>query len=217
MRTLPDSDAPERTPLSRIVARLLGGVAGLALGFGVSLILKLTGFPLVLFVVAFGVATALTMEKLTHGIPQAAADFVLRIVSPSGHTTPYEKVYSQEQSLAARGDIAAALDAYDDAMRRNPDDPEPRFQAAELLFRGLNPERAAELFVAGRRLAGENRARELYATQRLIDLYLGPLDDEGRARVELRRLADRFVGTREGAGAAELLERLKRASGAVGS
>lgn len=79
------------------------------------------------------------MEKLTHGIPQAAADFVLRIVSPSGHTTPYEKVYSQEQSLAARGDIAAALDAYDDAMRRNPDDPEPRFQAAELLFRGLNP------------------------------------------------------------------------------
>ncbi len=53
---------------------------------------------------------------------------------------------------------------------------------------------------SGVRLAGR-ATRELYATQRLADLYLGALGDDGRAMVELRRLVERFPGTREGDGA----------------
>jgi hypothetical protein len=92
--------------------------------------------------------------------------------------------------LAVRGDHAGALEAYDAAMRSS-HGPEPRFQAAEMLFRSATPERAAALFAEARRLSGDHRARELYATQRLIDLYLGPLGDSPRALVELRRLSDR--------------------------
>ena len=33
------------------------------------------------------------------------------------------------------------------------------------------------------------------ATNKLVDLYLGPLKDPGRALVELRRLADRYPGS----------------------
>ncbi len=46
-----------------------------------------------------------------------------------------------------------------------------------------------------------------YVSQRLIDLYLGPLTDEGRALVELRKLADGWPGTREGDGAERAIAR----------
>jgi hypothetical protein len=40
-----------------------------------------------------------------------------------------------------------------------------------------------------------------------VDLYLGPLVDEARAMSELRRLAERFAGTRDAEGALAELER----------
>ena len=43
----------------------------------------------------------------------------------------------------------------------------------------------------------------------LVDLHLGPLEDEGRALVELRRLIDGFPGTREAEMAREALAKLK--------
>jgi hypothetical protein len=52
-------------------------------------------------------------------------------------------------------------------------------------------------------------AHELYVTQRLIDLYLGPLHNDIRVLVELRRLTERFPGTREADAAHRLLTRLK--------
>jgi hypothetical protein len=111
--------------------------------------------------------------------------------------------------MAARGDIEGALKGYRLAMHQNPDDPEPRFRVAELLFRGDHPDKAVAFYREGRDLAGTNRARELYATQRLIDLYLGPLGDDVRALVELRRLVERFPGTAEAAAARNVLLRMK--------
>lgn len=62
-------------------------------------------------------------------------------------------------------------------------------------------------------LAGHERhlaaAPELYATSRLVDLLIGPLDDRGRAVAELRRLADRHPGTPEGAHAVTAIARHK--------
>lgn len=48
---------------------------------------------------------------------------------------------------------------------------------------------------------------ELYATHRLIDLYLGPLTDAGKVMVELRRMADRFPQTIDGQSALAELRR----------
>jgi hypothetical protein len=51
----------------------------------------------------------------------------------------------------------------------------------------------------------------LYASQRLIDLYRGPLADEGRALVELRRLAETFPNSPAAAHAREAIRRIKGA------
>jgi hypothetical protein len=65
------------------------------------------------------------------------------------------------------------------------------------------------LFTRIRQVPGARRPDELYASQRLIDLYLGPLQDPGRATVELRRLVERFPDTPDAAGARAALERLR--------
>src|SRR5690349_6432829 len=44
---------------------------------------------------------------------------------------------------------------------------------------------------------------------KVIDLYLGPLKDEGRALVEMRRLIERFPGTKEADEARAALARIK--------
>lgn len=208
MRTIPDEELDHRLP-ARIAGLAYGGVIGLLFGFLLAALLGLSGVALFAFLVVFTSAASFVINRIVRGVPEAMASFIQRMIYPSGSTTPYAKVYSQEQSIAASGDTEGALAAYQDAMRNNPDDPEPRFQAAELAFRSKEPSRAVALYLEGRRLAGSDRARELFSTQRLIDLYLGPLNDEGKARVELRRLTDRFPGTREGEAALVVLKRLK--------
>ena len=58
-----------------------------------------------------------------------------------------------------------------------------------------DPKRAETLFLRIRRSREATRNDELYVSHRLIDLYIGPLDDQGRAMVELRHMADRFPDT----------------------
>jgi hypothetical protein len=210
MRTLPESDrALDDGLAARIVARVYGALLGVLFGIPLAVLVGASGTWFIVFVAGFALAISFVIHRVMTGVPNAVAGFVQRMIYPSGYTTPYAKVYSMEQSIAARGDVEGALDAYQDAMRLNPTDPEPRFQAAELAFRSKDPSRAIALFNEGRRLAGDDRSRELYATQRLIDLYLGPLKNDPRALVELRRLIDRFPNTREGKSAVDVIRRLK--------
>ena len=206
-----DADAIFRT-YARVWAISLG-VFFAFLGFPLGYLLGVRDFWILPFMLLCGVLGGYSIRRMISGVTDGVARGVARAVLPSGDTTPYAKTYSYEQSLAVRGDVAGALEAYEVAMLDNPTDPEPRVQAAELLMRSTREAdvmRAAELFREARRLAPEDdRARELYTTQRLIDCFLGPLDDPGRARVELRRLSERFPGTREAAAALIALARLK--------
>jgi hypothetical protein len=163
--------------------------------------------PLLLFVLACLVAAVFTFVRITTRFPEGMAQALQRFVFPSGYSTPYEPTYSHLQAVAARGDVDSALRGYQEAMRLHPTDPEPRFQVAELLMKS-KPEKAAWYLGQARRLA--NRPdRELYATQRMIDLYLGPLNDRVRARMELKRLVDRFPGTDEADAARTVLTELR--------
>jgi hypothetical protein len=45
----------------------------------------------------------------------------LAIVFPDGSHTPYEEQYSYEEPLAARGDLPAALEAYERVIAEHPD------------------------------------------------------------------------------------------------
>ncbi len=187
-----------------------GILLGLLLSAPLGWVLSLRGPWLVLFVVAAVLVTATSLKRMTTAIVDGTANAFLRMVWPSGDSTPYEQTYSQEQAMVARGDIDGAMVRYGAAMRLHPTDPELRFRVAEVLFRSESPARAVPYLMEGRQLAGDNRSRELYATQRLIDLYLGPLGNPVGALVELTRLVERFPGTREASAAADLLATLKQ-------
>ena len=213
------SGAPIPTDdLDRGLPATLAGVAyGVALGVLLDLplgwLLGLRGVWLFAFAIVAGIVMGILIRRMTAAVTEGTASVILYALWPTGRSTPYVPTYSLEQALAAKGDYVGALVAYRNAMRLNPMDPEPRFRAAEMLFRSETPEKAVTFFDEGRRLAGDDRGRELYATQRLIDLYLGPLENDIRVLVELRRLVDRFPGTREAEAAHRLLARLKQEQG----
>jgi hypothetical protein len=192
-------------------------VAGICLGVvftGIGILMfaammHLPGIVAVPLGVVFGAVVGLVVWRGSLAIADGAGAAIGAFLQPSGGSTPYRATHSAEEALAARGDIAGALAAYEGLMTREARNVVARKQAAELYARHGNAARAAALFAEVRRIAGVERGDELYASQRLIDLYLGPLGDRGRALVELRRLAERFPDTPEAEGALRAMRRLK--------
>jgi hypothetical protein len=89
-----------------------------------------------------------------------------------------------------------------------------RVRAAELYVRhGRDLRRAEALYKELRRLPQATPRHDVFASNRLIDLYLGALPDPGRALVELRRLIERYPGTEPAQRAREALARMKAGAG----
>ena len=129
---------------------------------------------------------------------------------PSGGSTPYEDQFSYQESLAARGDVAGALESFEAVIAERPGVAAPRLKAADLYARrGTDPHRAAALFREVRDLPSASPRDALYAASRLVDLYDGPLEEPGRALVELRRLIELHPGTDVAAGARTAIARIK--------
>ncbi len=141
----------------------------------------------------------------------AGAGGIARYVTmPSGASTPYEEQFSFQESLAARGDLAGALESYEAVISERPDAASPRLKAAELYARqGRNPRRAAELLREVRNLPTATVREALYASLRLVDLYEGALDEPGRALVELRRIIELYPDTDAARGARVAIARAK--------
>jgi hypothetical protein len=100
-----------------------------------------------------------------------------------------------EQALARRGDRRAAAAAYERRLAEVPGDVRTRLRLAEL-YAGLGePGRAADLLRALRRLPDVSAEQDVAASNRLIDLYAGPLGEPGRAMVELRPRRASGAGT----------------------
>ncbi len=141
----------------------------------------------VLLAVAAGSAGLLVGKAVGRGIKHAMVD---------GSTTPYEEQYSHEQSLVMRGQIDDALASFESILQGNPDAVKPRVRAAELYAREKGDHRrAAQLLAEVQRIQSAGVGDYVYATHRLVDLYTGPLNEPGRAMVELRRLIERLPGT----------------------
>jgi hypothetical protein len=133
---------------------------------------------------------------------------------PTGNSTPYEQQFSYQESLAIRGDPGAALESFEELILATPiparDGVELRVKAAEMAIRAGQPRRATELFREVQRADHGDVGRDLYVSNRLIDLFIGPLADPGRAMVELRRLVERYPATDTASRARAALERMKR-------
>ena len=156
--------------------------------------------------VLLGGTTFYVGAKLADGAGAVAKAFTL----PSGNTTPYEQTFSFQEAMAARGDVAGALESYESIISEQPLATAPRLRAAEHYARGnRNPMRAAELFRAVRETPGVSTRDALYSSSRLVDLYDGPLAEPGRALVELRRIVEKYPSSRAAIQAREALSRIK--------
>lgn len=224
MPPLPPPPPPEREPgaYQRTLTDRHGPDAGLLLRcvsygiyvFGVTLFAALlAGGPRagLLFGLGGAVAGALVAWFAWIFANGAGAGF-RAFIQPSGSSTPYAAQYSYEESLAVRGDVAGALAAYERRMAEQPGDADVRRRAAELYAgEGRDAARAAAIFRELRAIPAVAPEHVLYATQRLVDLYRGPLADEGRALVELRRLAETFPRSPAATHAREAIRKIKGA------
>lgn len=161
-------------------------------------------------VALLSVVYSLVLLALVAVVQRFASNSFLTFVFPM-RTTGGEKSWSTSRAhaLAFAGKFDEATEEFEQLRLLNPDDGVLLREMAEFHLAQGNAERAAELLQHLRAGGQCTSADERYATQRLIDLYLGSLSREDRALVEMRRLADRFPDTPDGQGARAELRRRK--------
>ena len=132
-------------------------------------------------------------------------------VATGGASTPYEEQFSYPQSLVMQGKVNEALASFEEMIAAAPEAVEPRIRAAELYGQDREgARRAAELLREAQRVPSIAPGRDIYATNRLVDLLAGPLREPGRAVVELRKLIDRYPTSTAAAHARDAIARIKR-------
>ena len=132
-------------------------------------------------------------------------------IAVDGTSTPYKEQYSYQQSLVMRGQLDEALESFEAVIAEQPQNVDARVRAAELYSRQRqNHTRAAELFREIQRIPTVTPGEDVYASNRLVDLLTGPLDDPRRALTELRRIADRYPSLPAATHARDALAALKR-------
>jgi len=206
--TRSDRRGPDAALLYRVVPYMIVIFACCTVLFSVLGVPLILGMPL-----AAGLAGAFVWGGLRFAtlVGNSFAHFVL----PSGKSTPYEHQFSREESLAARGDIAGALEELEAGIAATPiADPagiNVRLRAAELYMgKGNDPKRAAALFREIQRFPALSASQDVYVSNRLIDLLLGPLRQPNRALVELRRIIDRYPNSAVAAHSRAAIVTIKR-------
>jgi hypothetical protein len=186
---------------------LLPGFAAIALLAGFPVPLK--GHPILLLVLAAltGFFAGRAIGRAVFGASEQAARSVYM---PSGASTAYTTQFSHIDTLEVRGDIAGAVSEWEKVAIAEPANPWPLIRAGELYMRALgDPALALERFKQAREVATITIEHRLYVTQKMVDLYLGPANEPGRALVELRRMVETFPDRREAQFAREAIARLK--------
>ena len=114
-------------------------------------------------------------------------------LTEGGSGTPYEEQFSEMQALVMQGKYTEALELFEHQIAMTPGEPRVRMAAADLYAtHGKNAKRAAELYREVQRIPKVPSGQDIYVTNKLADLYLGPLKEPGRALVEFRKLASRY-------------------------
>ena len=185
--------------------------AFLGIGYLLATLLGLGGIAMFGMMIGVAVISDTVVFFAAQYFAGASATGLTRFTHNDGSTTPYQRQFSYQEALAAKGLVDEALASYEAEIVAAPTDVEAIVRTADLyLTHRKRPERAAELLRRLQRLPAAPPDKVLYATHRLVDLYLGPLDDRGKALVELRRLIDNFPASQAARFAREALAKLKR-------
>lgn len=165
-----------------LVFGLVVGVGATQLGFSVRLILVAACGAALVPVLALG---------LSNSVGWTWKRFMV-----DGASTPYVESYSYQQSLVMAGRLDDALASFEAVIAEKPGELDPKLKAAELYGRDKKDHRrAAELFRDALKSETITPGQYVYVANRLVDLYTGPLNEPGRALVELRKLIDRYPGS----------------------
>lgn len=194
-RTIFDRQGPEAAHFLKTVSSLvLPIVAGALIGGALAAKRDFSADLIVLSAiggsVAFGVWWWYFVTRVSHGAGKLFGEFI----QPSGAGS-YERQYSHEDALVMRGDVEGALASYERIILETPNEAQPRIRAADLYAKSGMPERAELLFRAVQRLPRVPRTEDVYASNRLVDLYLAWPGHETKGLLELRRLIDTYPET----------------------
>jgi hypothetical protein len=188
-----------------VIAALTGFYLVASLGWPVAVVIAVV----LLGASAVAILTWLAAIKVLDAAGEGFGAFIV----PSGASTPAVPDYSYQDALVMRGKVASALESYEAIIAATPGIIDARLRAADLYAReGGNPQRAADLFREVQRTASVSAADDLYASNRLVDLYVGPLRQPGRAIVELRRITHRHPRSAAAAHAERAIAELKAQS-----
>jgi len=154
-------------------------------------------------------ATIVVVPALVLWFASSAARGATSFVAPSGSSTPMADDYSYEKALLARGQVDAALAALEARLANHPDDPALCLFVADVYSRHAHePRKAERLYLHAREVPGASAANDYLATNRLIDLYMGALDEPALAAAELEHMRIRHAGTTAATHAEQALRRL---------
>lgn len=190
-------------------------IGGAALVFGTSTL----GFALLGRLSLGVVAACFAASVLVGALPLLAAygaGWGWKRLMMDGATTPYVEQYSQQQALVMQGRVDDALASFESIIAADPTAIDARLRAADLYDRECrNFARAAALFREVQRSASASPGQFIFVTNRLADLYAGPLGEPGKALVELRRLIERHPSSPAAQHARVALARLKGLKGSA--
>jgi tetratricopeptide (TPR) repeat protein len=178
--------------------RLLRIVAGGLLLFGtvVAVALALSGVaPRALLLVGAFWAIYGLVSGFTNGVLEPCIDGLALALQNAGLTRAGQG-YSGIETLAARGHLAEAAEAYRERARLPADRVEATVRRAVLLAGPLGQPETALVELQALREHALGPEQDLQVGIALVDIYERRLGDPGRAMVELRRLIDLYPDRR---------------------
>ena len=184
-----------------LVGAVLGLLASMAPGGRIPLPAGIFGGALL------GLLAAFVVVAVTGGI----GDTVGLLFHPPSRRGGRPTDYSRARSLAARGDIAAAVAEYEAHIAAAPRVADAYLALARLLEEEKGDfEGAARALRRGRRDADLVEGQRILVGRRLVEIYTHRLGEPRRALPELARLAEGFQDRAEGERAARELAELRR-------
>ncbi len=194
-RTVFDRQGPEAAHFLQTVSSLIIPiVAGAAIGGALAVQRDFSPAIIVLSSVGGSLTFAVWwwyfVTRVSHGAGRTFSEFI----QPSGAGS-YERQYSHEDARVMRGDAEGALASYERIILEAPTDAQPRIRAADLYAKSGLRERAELLYRSVQRLPNVASRDDIYASNRLVDLYLAWPGHETKGLRELRRLVDTYPET----------------------
>jgi hypothetical protein len=173
-------------------------VAGILLLFGtiVAVALALSGIaPRALLLIGLFWSIYGFIVALTSGILEPAVEGFFHVLANVGLVRSGGG-YSAIETLVARGETAAAAEAYRERARNPGDRVEAGLRRAALMAGPLEQPETALVELEGLQRSDLSAPDDLRVGAALVDLYDRRLGDPGRAMAQLRRLIDRHPGDR---------------------